>query len=474
MSLSEYEKQRLENIERNNELLRQLDIPRLKLDRKRSASPSPSTIKKHVPKKQFKEKQAPTRVSARLRGIAAENAPDHTDAMGETDVKKKEEAKRVDTLEDTKQKEFMQLLDDIRRYPNLKPDEDIKPVKKEDQDTQERLQQEIQKLKVKHTWATVKVTPDRINGCLFHPSSAKILACAADVSGSLGFWDVNNFKKDEEDEDEEPVVFTYRPHTRGITNMLFDPTNSDKLYTSSYDGTLRYFDMKSASFGLVDFDGERIPFTNFDITQDGHNVWYSTLEGQVGFRDLRIKDGPAKLDLHQLRDKKVGCVHLNPVNQNLMAVASNDRTMTVWDIRSLSEQLHEFSHGYSVTSAYWSPRGDKLVTASYDDYIRLFDYNDSKNEMKLQTAIRHNNHTGRWVTNFRARWHEGAKDHQLFLVGNMKHPVDIFSGETGGDIGELYDGERITAIQAVAQFHPATENMMVVTGNGSGRMVCYS
>ena len=78
-----------------------------------------------------------------------------------------------------------------------------------------------------------------------------------------------------------------------------------------------------------------------------------------------------------------------------MAVASNDRTLTVWDIRSLSEQTHEFSHGYSVTSAYWSPRGNKLVTASYDDYIRLFDFNESKNEMKLQSAIRHNNHTGR-------------------------------------------------------------------------------
>ena len=56
----------------------------------------------------------------------------------------------------------------------------------------------------------------------------------------------------------------------------------------------------------------------------------------------------------------------------------------------------------------------------------------------------------------------------------MKHPVDIFSGETSEEVGELYDEERITAIQAVAQFHPTTENMTVVTGNGSGRMVCYS
>ncbi|KAI8141380.1 WD40-repeat-containing domain protein [Fennellomyces sp. T-0311] len=467
MPLSEYEKQRLENIQRNNELLQQLQIPRLNLERKRSASPS--TIKKHTPKKQHKEKQAPTRVSARIRGIAAENAPDRS--TPDLDPKKKEEAKRVDKLEDAQQKEFLQILEDVRRFPNLEP-EDTKPVKKEDQDAQERLREEASKLQVRHSWATVKVTPDRINGCVFHPSSGKILACAADVSGSLGFWDVNGVKKDEDDEEEEPVVYTYRPHTRGITNLMFDPTNSDKLYTSSYDGTLRYFDMKSANFGLVSMSGESIPYTSFDMSQDGHSIWFSTSEGQVGLRDLRIKDGSEELDLHQLRDKKIGCVHLNPMHQNLLAVASNDRTVSVWDIRSMSKEIHEFSHGYSVTSAFWSPRGDKLVTASYDDYIRLFDFDADK--MKLQSAIRHNNHTGRWVTNFRARWNQGAKDHQHFLIGNMKHPVDIFSGETGGEIAQLYDEDRITAIQAVAQFHPATENMVVVTGNGSGRMVCYS
>ena len=152
---------------RNNELLRQLDIPRLNVDRKRSASPSSHTIKKHIPKKQHKEKQAPTRVSARLRGIAAESALNQTtvEETNGVDPKIKEEAKRVDRLEDTKQQEFLQILDDVRRYPNLKP-EDTKPVKKEDQDAQERLREEISRLKVNHTWATVKVTPDRINACV--------------------------------------------------------------------------------------------------------------------------------------------------------------------------------------------------------------------------------------------------------------------------------------------------------------------
>jgi WD40 repeat protein len=58
--------------------------------------------------------------------------------------------------------------------------------------------------------------------------------------------------------------------------------------------------------------------------------------------------------------------------------------------------IHEFEHGYSATSCYWSPQGDMLATTSYDDYIRLFSL-DKNGEMELKSAIKHNNHTGRLV-----------------------------------------------------------------------------
>lgn len=97
----------------------------------------------------------------------------------------------------------------------------------------------------------------------------------------------------------------------------------------------------------------------------------------------------------------MGCIHLNPVHNHLLAAASNDRTVTIWDTRMWSsakakrkkEYLHDFEHGYSATSCYWSPKGDLLATTSYDDYIRLFTLD--KDEMELKSAIKHNNHTGR-------------------------------------------------------------------------------
>lgn len=56
----------------------------------------------------------------------------------------------------------------------------------------------------------------------------------------------------------------------------------------------------------------------------------------------------------------------------------------------------------------------------------------------------------------------------------MNQTVDIYSGETGEEITSLYDGDHITAIPSVAQFHPNTEGPTILTGNASGRMVCWS
>ena len=82
----------------------------------------------------------------------------------------------------------------------------------------------------------------------------------------------------------------------------------------------------------------------------------------------------------------------------------------------------------------------------------------------------------RWVTMFRTRWNQNpaATSHQHFIVGNMKRTIDFFSGETGQEMCALSDPDRLTAIQAVAIFHPSTEKTLVATGNASGRMACWS
>lgn len=55
----------------------------------------------------------------------------------------------------------------------------------------------------------------------------------------------------------------------------------------------------------------------------------------------------------------------------------------------------------------------------------------------------------------------------------MKQTIDVYSGETGDEIIQFYDGDHISAIPSVCQFHPSTEQPAILTGNASGRMTFW-
>lgn len=75
----------------------------------------------------------------------------------------------------------------------------------------------------------------------------------------------------------EPSVYQYKPHTRTITDMHFNPTDFSKLITSSYDGLIRQYDMNKAEFETLDLGSTKFPITCFDMTQDGHSVSFKLL-----------------------------------------------------------------------------------------------------------------------------------------------------------------------------------------------------
>jgi len=98
---------------------------------------------------------------------------------------------------------------------------------------------------------------------------------------------------------------------------------------------------------------------------------------------------------------------------------------------------------------------------------------------EIQEYILDNNDNmiNRWVTNLRARWNTNkiqGLNNQHLVIGNMNHQINVISGETGKEMATLYDSDHITAVPSVAQFHPSTATPVILTGNGSGRMVCWS
>lgn len=329
----------------------------------------------------------------------------------------------------------------------------------------------------------------------FHPTEDRALVFAADKEGRMGAFDASQEKPEVDDDDEEaeamPEILGFKPHSRTISSLLFCPIDANSLYTASYDTSIRKLDIPNGKSTEVYAPGgddihSDLAISAIDIaTSDPHTLFFSTLDGQLGRVDVR--SGSADAELYQLHDLKIGGFSLNPVHPHLLCTASLDRTVKIWDLRKISGKgslrrphlVGEHTSRLSVSHAAWSS-GGQIATSSYDDTIKLYDFSNagdwkaghdiSDGEMEPTHIVRHNNQTGRWVTILKPQWQKFPSGGlQKFVIGNMNRFVDVFAAN-GEQLAQL-DGEGITAVPAVAHFHPTMD--WVAGGNASGKLTLW-
>ncbi|KOS22176.1 WD repeat-containing protein [Escovopsis weberi] len=224
--------------------------------------------------------------------------------------------------------------------------------------------------------------------------------------------------------------------------------------------------------------GIEIPYT------EPSTIYFSTLDGYVGRYDTRTPDAH---EMWSLSEQKIGGFSLHPLQPHLIATASLDRTLKVWDVRKISGKgdlkrpalLGQHESRLSVSHASWSA-GGHIATSSYDDTIKIHDFSDAGSwkageevpatRMAPAHSVRHNNQTGRWVTILKPQWQKRPSDGiQKLAIGNMNRFVDVFASD-GSQLAQL-GGDGISAVPAVAHFHPTMD--WVAGGTASGKLCLW-
>lgn len=258
----------------------------------------------------------------------------------------------------------------------------------------------------------------------FHPTPDKPLVFAGDKYGNMGICDCSQGavkQEDDEDEDSEgPNITTLKLHTRTIHTFQFSPHDSNALYSASYDSSIRKLDLaKGVAIEVYApaNPNEDAPLSGVELSEtDPNMLHFSTLSGEFGMYDMRTPaQKSAGLEIFELSEKKIGGFTLHPLHPHLLATASLDRTLKIWDLRKISGRkgarapalLGEHVSTLSVSHAAWNSVG-QVATASYDDTIKIHDFSGcgdwsvgktlTEEEMKPSVVIPHNNQTGRWVT----------------------------------------------------------------------------
>ncbi|KAH8146059.1 uncharacterized protein LAJ45_09981 [Morchella importuna] len=478
-----YELLRQQNILKNKALLQQLSLDAASVSASRpSASPaakassSSTSTRKRAPRKPAAESTLPRRTSSRLAGLPADSeaakrkARDDDAAISASLMESA--AKRMRVPGDLSFELKKGLLDDggVKGRGRTFTEEDVKGTKDKGLRS---MREKMSALKLYDRFEVndIKITPERIYALAFHPTTTKQLIFATDKTGNLGIFDATSPSP-------TPDISTYKLHARTISAFTIPSSTPTALYTASYDGTIRSFNLTTGLATEAYAGDPDDALSAIDVVAP-HTLYFTTLLGRLGRVDTRAP--AAQAQLWTLSDKKIGGFSLHPGAPHLCATGSLDRTVKVWDLRRMVGEgedrapalLASHTSRLSVSCALWNGNGT-LATTSYDDTEGEGEGKEVETEVKeIEPAhvIRHNNQTGRWVTILRAQWQQTPPGGQhKFVIANMNRYLDIYS-ESGEQLAQL-SHESITAVPAVAQFHPTMD--WVAGGTGSGKVVLFS
>ncbi|KAG0147965.1 hypothetical protein CROQUDRAFT_655560 [Cronartium quercuum f. sp. fusiforme G11] len=553
-SITEYERQRQENIKKNQSLLSSLKIKPLVTKRKQPASSTPSTPSKKRAKptgtpSSIPQKQHATRASMRLNGRKLEPEELEMRAKVEEDLnvraaEEKDRLKHSDRnlvaeswrLKDEDSDQLTNKLFDSFTPSVFKP---IKTMKQEEinldyrpgsDDEYDRLVEELDSLRLR---SMNKACPNRIYCTTFHPTVDKHLLFVGDKLGGVGVWDaladtskseegaedgdvkkatdkndsqrkpVKKEKEVDEDEDEaEPIQgrsFFIQAHSpSAISGIQIHPINSHLVYTSSYDSTIRElnFETKQSTEVLAgdDLSSGEMLFSAFEFANEGREIWCSDNSGGLSHRDLREAKGKAKR--WEMSKKKIGCVSLCPNSGDRWVVTAGlNREMRIWDLKILAglstdselETLESkacvvnYPHRLACSSAYFNSTGNKLLSTSYDDTLRVWDFDptsenpweaaDSEEGFLPTYSARHDNQSGRWVSVMKAKWCPNPRLPPHFTVGNMKQKLDVYSSK--GELLKQLTDPQLTTVPASTAQHPNLSGR-IAGGTAGGKLYLWT
>lgn len=500
--LSSFQKKRLENIRRNNDLLRKLNLNGAASQVKKESGSDdrrPQKKKKTVGDISGKKSESPraekipTRRSRRIRGEDAEGkgVPNVNDnelmKMGSPDKELVDEVKDTRIIGDIKLSDLIKneeesaLLDKYAKVNFSSGDffQEIKKHQKVDSDLQKEFDlQPYEEFEPND----IRLVYERISAMYFHPSLDQKLIVAGDTTGNLGLW---NVKEGTPDEDEEPDITRVQLFSKNVSRLDCFPSDTSKLLAASYDGFIRSIDLNSMQStqiaNLANEYDDPLGVSDCKFSYDNLNLLHlTTLGGE--FTTLDLREPSKNLSFRRLSDKKIGSMDLDPKKPYQIATGSLDRTLKIWDLRNTVDNpdwisyedfsslglVSTYDSRLSVSAVSFSPTDNTLVCNGYDDTIRLFDMNNNgsqlASDLQPRLTIKHNCQSGRWTSILKAKF---KPDRNVFAIANMKRAIDIYDSQ-GQQLAHL----TTATVPAVLAWHPLSN--WIVGGNSSGKAFLFT
>lgn len=297
------------------------------------------------------------------------------------------------------------------------------------------------------TWTvhrTLSPFTRRVTAIEWHPVYHNVVAFASH-GGDVQLW---SYEDQSRSRKIEGLGFGYGC----ITAMKFHPEKPRYVYTTSVDGR----------FCLQDMEGRQ---SNVYLDTQNASYWWCCVDFSRRYNVIFVGDNTGQAVLldstgeaticsykkfHKAKIKHAEFCH---AGRWLLATASVDHTVALWDIRMLRSQssglcvtrpqpISSLMHEAPVNSATFDPQfGSRLLTTAQNSELRTYDASTAWGSPS--TIISHPHRHFQHMTDITATWHPIHRD--LCVIGrypergdsNQSRSVDLVNVERGVCVGTL-------------------------------------
>ncbi|RZC55227.1 hypothetical protein C5167_014078 [Papaver somniferum] len=231
-----------------------------------------------------------------------------------------------------------------------------------------------------------------VNRARCMPQNADLIA--AKTSGAEVYVFNSSKKQDEKPSSCEPD-FRLRGHVKEGYGLSWSPFKEGYLLSGSNDSKICLWDISATASADKVLDAMNIYQVHDDIVEDV--AWHlknENLFGSVGddhrlmIWDLRSSTSGKPQESVVAHAKEVNSLSFNPFNEWILATASSDMTVNLFDLRKLTSPLHSFSgHTEEVFQVEWSPKHETvLATSAADRRLMIWDLSRIGDEQSEEDA----------------------------------------------------------------------------------------
>lgn len=204
---------------------------------------------------------------------------------------------------------------------------------------------------------------DLMNALCYSPDGSRVVTASDD--GKIKVWDVvSGF-----------CLVTFSEHTSSVTAVQF-AKRGQVLFSASLDGTVRAWDLIRFRNFRTFTATERIQFNSLAVDPLGEIV----VAGSQDTFEIQIWSVQTSqlLDTLAGHEGPISCLSFGNENGSILASASWDKTIRIWNIFGRSQHVEPIEIHSDVLSITMRPDSKEIAVSTLDGNISIWDIEDAK------------------------------------------------------------------------------------------------